>query len=435
MDQLGHDRRLARAGVAGDQQGRLAARHAPGVDLVEEPLAPAEPTALFVEERGKVPRPQVVLPRAIAHFAPPGRFQGVQEPRQARLVLVLRILPRLHVDVVEPEDAKRRLARPGHHRHDRLGRRGEPGEADLVEADAVRPARVTRIGARPDGVRAEQGHDDLRAPQPVDDLVLPIRPGADLAGIAPDLVAVRRQVDAEAVGQVRRVEPPVAEEQLRSRRRALGLLRHDKSPPVRSARGRRRFAGVPRVQCIMVVSREGDKGRRRLAAHDTVGRAGGGLWGWRGGTGRCVGCVKRTIISEQRWCVSRTLRLGGKDSLRSAAGRWCNAAYRGGRSPHSLWEEFLPKGPRPPNCRVDRLLRGEVPINTLRKCARARAHLRAGPRGNALGFQGECALVAGHLRARHVAGENAFLDARSAQHVGWKRLVFPGTPSEAWHNL
>ena len=44
---------------------------------------------------------------------------------------------------------------------------------------------------------------------------------------------------------------------------------------------------------------------------------------------------------------------------------------------------------------------------------------------NALGFQGKCAVVLGHLRARLVAGKTAFLDARSAQRVGWKGLVFP----------
>ena len=44
---------------------------------------------------------------------------------------------------------------------------------------------------------------------------------------------------------------------------------------------------------------------------------------------------------------------------------------------------------------------------------------------NALRFQGECALVLGHLRARLVGGKTAFLDARSAQRVGWKGLAFP----------
>ena len=72
------------------------------------------------------------------------------------------------------------------------------------------------------------------------------------------------------------------------------------------------------------------------------------------------------------------------------------------------------------------MLRGGVPINTSRKCARAPAHVRAGPRGNALRFHGECALVAGHLRARHVAGENALLDARSAQRTGFKGLASVG---------
>ena len=66
----------------------------------------------------------------------------------------------------------------------------------------------------------------------------------------------------------------------------------------------------------------------------------------------------------------------------------------------------------------DGLLRGEVPINRLCKCARAPAHVRAGPRGNALRFHGECAVVTGHLRARHVAGKTAFLDGRTAQLQG-----------------
>ena len=79
----------------------------------------------------------------------------------------------------------------------------------------------------------------------------------------------------------------------------------------------------------------------------------------------------------------------------------------------------------PPRARTGRLLQREVPINSVRKCARAPAHVRAGPMVNALGPQGECALVLGHLRARLVGGETAFLDARSAQRVGWKGLAFP----------
>ena len=94
------------------------------------------------------------------------------------------------------------------------------------------------------------------------------------------------------------------------------------------------------------------------------------------------------------------------------------------RSPHSPMEENLPSSPRPPKGRPDRLLRREVPINTARKCARAPAHVRAGPRGNALGFQGECAVVTGHLRARQFAGKTPFLDARSAQRMGCKGLAF-----------
>ena len=49
---------------------------------------------------------------------------------------------------------------------------------------------------------------------------------------------------------------------------------------------------------------------------------------------------------------------------------------------------------------------------------------------NAPGSQGECAVVIGHLRARHVAGKTAFLDARSAQHGGWQALAF----SDETHN-
>ena len=75
--------------------------------------------------------------------------------------------------------------------------------------------------------------------------------------------------------------------------------------------------------------------------------------------------------------------------------------------------------------RPGRLLRRGVPINTARTCARAPAHVRAGPVVSALGSQGKCAVVTGHLRARLVAGKTAFLDARSAQRVGWKELVCP----------
>jgi len=84
---------------------------------------------------------------------------------------------------------------------------------------------------------------------------------------------------------------------------------------------------------------------------------------------------------------------------------------------------FFPKRPAGRD-RLDRLLRGEVPINRERTCARALAHVRAGPMVSALGFQGECAVVTGHLRARLVAGKTAFLDGRSAQRGGWKGLRF-----------
>jgi len=43
---------------------------------------------------------------------------------------------------------------------------------------------------------------------------------------------------------------------------------------------------------------------------------------------------------------------------------------------------------------------------------------------NALGFQRRCYRVIGHLRARLFAGKTAFLDARSAQHAGWKGFAF-----------
>jgi len=43
---------------------------------------------------------------------------------------------------------------------------------------------------------------------------------------------------------------------------------------------------------------------------------------------------------------------------------------------------------------------------------------------NALGFQRRCYRVIGHLRARLFADKTAFLDARSAQHAGWKGFAF-----------
>ena len=76
--------------------------------------------------------------------------------------------------------------------------------------------------------------------------------------------------------------------------------------------------------------------------------------------------------------------------------------------------------------RLDPLLRGEGPINRQRTCARALAHVRAGPVVNALGFQGMCYRVIGHLRARQVAGKTPFLDARTAQRVKCKGLAFLG---------
>ena len=107
-------------------------------------------------------------------------------------------------------------------------------------------------------------------------------------------------------------------------------------------------------------------------------------------------------------------------------GRFQVAARPGAITPDRpipLGKNIFP--PRPATTvRPDRLLRREGPINRERTCARAPAHVRSGPMVNALGPQGECAGVIGHLRARLIAGKTAFLDARTAQHAAWKGLAF-----------
>jgi hypothetical protein len=60
-------------------------------------------------------------------------------------------------------------------------------------------------------VGRHQGHDDLGRAQAVDDFVLPVVPGADLARVAPDLDARGGQVDAQPVGQRSRIAPALAE--------------------------------------------------------------------------------------------------------------------------------------------------------------------------------------------------------------------------------
>src|SRR5262249_38917240 len=141
------------------------------------------------------------------------RLQTVDDPLEADPVLVLRLRPLRHVGVVEAEDAKRWLAAYGHDRQDRFGRLGEAGETDFVGTYAVDVVRVIRVEAAPDRVRAEESDHDLRAAQPVLDLLFPLFAGSDLARVLPDFKAPCLQVGPEPSGQRRGVAAAVAEKQ------------------------------------------------------------------------------------------------------------------------------------------------------------------------------------------------------------------------------
>src|SRR5206468_633183 len=139
------------AGVAGDQQDAVVAAAAPGVDGAEEPLPAAEVAAFLLEEGGEVPGAEAVVPGAVAgRLVAEGGFEAVQQPGQALVVALLGLPPGVQIDVVEAEDAEGRLAGAGHDGDDALGRVGEAGEADLVEADAVQAVGVFRVVADAD---------------------------------------------------------------------------------------------------------------------------------------------------------------------------------------------------------------------------------------------------------------------------------------------
>ena len=79
-------------------------------------------------------------------------------------------------------------------------------------------------------------------------------------------------------------------------------------------------------------------------------------------------------------------------------------------------------------------MRGTTPTSYReRTCARAPAHVRAGHMVNALGFQGMCYRVTGHLRARQVLGKTAFLDdvtlASPGHESTWTVLTNQEKPS------
>ena len=82
-------------------------------------------------------------------------------------------------------------------------------------------------------------------------------------------------------------------------------------------------------------------------------------------------------------------------------------------------------------------VRGNTPFRYReRTCARARGGVRWGPMVNALGFQGMCYRVIGHLRARHVLGKTPFLDEVTRASLGyestWKFRPPQQKPSNKW---
>ena len=258
VQQLGHDGRLARARIAGDQKRRLVAGGAPGVDLFEEPLPAAEVSSLPAQEGGEVPGLQVVLPGAIAHAALVGVGECFHKPAQARLVLVVGVRPGTKVDVIEPVDEQRRRATGGHDRHDRQAQL-VLGIADLVETHTVGTGRVLGIGTAAHGVWAQQRDYNLAAPQPVFDLAVPGMAGADFVDVLPDLITTRRQVNAQPVGQLLGIAAPVANKDLVTfglRWAGRGCNRGGR-PWARVARwldAGQRF-GLARADCLCLVGR------------------------------------------------------------------------------------------------------------------------------------------------------------------------------------
>ena len=211
MHHLGHDGRLAHAGIARDQERPLAAAGSPVVDLAKQPFAAAEIATFFVQKRGEVPGAQAVVPGPMPHLAAQGRLDGLEQALEPCLVLGRKVAPLKQLDVIEPVDHKRRLAGCGQHGNDgQLAR--EAGEVQLIQADAIDVVRVVRVTRAADRMRAEQGHDQLRAPQADLDLLHEVPPGNDVPAVAPDNVTVDRQILLEAVGQLRGVAPAIAEE-------------------------------------------------------------------------------------------------------------------------------------------------------------------------------------------------------------------------------
>jgi hypothetical protein len=72
-------------------------------------------------------------------------------------ILVFRLKPSRHLDVVEPEYDKRRLARDGHDWHDRRRRAREASKGKFVQADTVEVVQAGRIACPTNGMGAQQG--------------------------------------------------------------------------------------------------------------------------------------------------------------------------------------------------------------------------------------------------------------------------------------
>jgi hypothetical protein len=245
MRQLRHDRRLAGSRVSGNQQRSfLSALAPPAVEFAEEPPASAEIAAFEVQKRREVPRLQPAVPTAITSASAAHVLDRVQDALESSLVLLVRFPPAAQVDVIEAEDAERRLARPFHHRHDRLRRPSETSVADLVQADAVASARILDVRNRAHGVGAEDRNQDVGVAQARDDRLFPAASRHDLAAILPHDKPALFQVLLETLGQIGGIGAAVAEKHVAGRevgmrggrwRRHVGSSRGGVSSAIRAS--------------------------------------------------------------------------------------------------------------------------------------------------------------------------------------------------------
>ena len=212
MSQLGDECRFPGARIPGDQEGPLVGLEAPEVNLLEEPLSASEVAALGGEVVGEVERLEPVLPEPVAHLAPQGLVDPLNQSLESYLIGILGVLPTHHMDVVESVDDEGGLAWLHHRRDNRSGRRPGAGIAELIQTNAV--DEITS-GRPPHGVRAQQADHDLGGSQPVLDLVLPLRGGADLVLIAPDIKPGILKILLQTDGDLRGILAPIAQKNLR----------------------------------------------------------------------------------------------------------------------------------------------------------------------------------------------------------------------------